>query len=141
MKHAGGRPTDYKSIYNKQVQKLCLLGATDKRIANFFEISTGTLDKWKKKYPQFISSIKEGREIADAKVADSLYNRALGYSHKTSKVVIVNKEVRVVDYVERFPPDSTAAIFWLKNRDKDNWREKHEHAISGDLRIIEDEPK
>ena len=126
MKHAGGRPTVYKPSFNKQAFKLCLLGAIDKKLADFFEISVATLNTWKKVYPKFLESIRDGRETADATVADSLYKRANGYSHRAIKIMVVDKEIQTKAYIEHYPPDSTAAIFWLKNRQKENWRDKSE---------------
>ena len=59
-----GRPTEYKTEYNEQVYKLCLLGADDKRIADFFDIRESTLNLWKKKHPEFMEAIKDGKEKA-----------------------------------------------------------------------------
>lgn len=122
-----GRPTEYKEEYNEQVYKLCLLGADDKRIADFFNINEKTLNNWKHQYPEFLQSIKKGKEIADFEVANSLYHRAKGYKRKaiqfaTFKGEITDRE----EYIEEIPPDTTAAIFWLKNRQGKNWREKQE---------------
>lgn len=49
----GGRPTEYKDIYAKQAEKLCVLGATDSDLANFFEVSTRTITRWKAEHPEF----------------------------------------------------------------------------------------
>ncbi|TRB81349.1 helix-turn-helix domain-containing protein, partial [Mannheimia haemolytica] len=74
-----GQPTKYKPEYVTQVEKLCLLGATDKDIADFFEVAESTINNWKIEYPEFLESIKKGKLLADANVANSLYKRALGY--------------------------------------------------------------
>ena len=76
-----GRPSLYKEEYNDQAYKLCLLGATDKELADFFDVVEDTINKWKKRYENFSVSIKRGKTIADSNVADKLYQRALGYSH------------------------------------------------------------
>lgn len=136
-----GRPTDYKSSFNKQVEKLCLLGATDKEIANFFEISERALNVWKKKYPKFMQSIKNGKDTADTNIANSLYNRALGYSHNAVKIIVADKKVQQVPYVEHYPPDTTAAIFWLKNRNKEKWRDQQNIEHSGNVIVEEKQPK
>lgn len=114
---AGGRPTKYKKEYNEQVFKLALLGATDKEIANFFNVKEQTINNWKKSEPEFFESLKKGKLEADANVAESLYKRALGYSYeekreekkgdKTISKTITKKEV---------PADIAAINIWLKNR-------------------------
>ena len=74
-----GRKSLYRDEYSNQVLKLSLLGATDKEIADFFGISEQTVNSWKKRYPEFLESIKKGKQIADSNVASKLYNRAIGY--------------------------------------------------------------
>ena len=124
-KNKGGRPTRYKSEYAEQARKLCLLGATDDALADFFSIAVSTLNKWKKDHPEFMESLKSGKQIADANVAQSLYNRALGYTTKETK--IASFEGRITDALDvdkHYPPDPTSAIFWLKNRQPALWRDK-----------------
>ena len=77
-------------------------------------------------HPEFFQSLKEGKEGADARVAQSLYRRALGWEHEAVKIVADAKTgtEHIVPYTERYPPDTTAAIFWLKNRRPDLWRDK-----------------
>lgn len=121
-----GRPTKYKEEYNEQAYKLCLLGATDEDMADFFEIDERTINRWKHEYPDFCQSIKKGKDSADAKVAESLYNRALGYQHDEDKIFNHQGAPLVVKTVKHYPPDTTAAIFWLKNRQPKHWRDKQE---------------
>lgn len=117
-----GRPTDFRPKYCEQVERLCRLGATDEDIAAFFGKATSTINLWKAKHPKFLESIKKGKVVADIEVANSLYKRATGHVMKVEKVVNGAK-VRLNIEVE---PDTAAAIFWLKNRRKDHWRDKHE---------------
>lgn len=130
-----GRPTKYKEEYTEQVFKLCLLGATDERLADFFDISESTLNLWKKEYPKFSEAIKKGKDEADARVAESLYNRALGYSHPEDKIFNVQgkegPEPLIVPTIKHYPPDATSAIFWLKNRQKAQWRDKQDLEHTG----------
>lgn len=134
---AGGRPTEYKDEYCDQVEKLCKLGATDKELADFFEVTEQTINNWKIYYPEFFESIKKGKTLADANVADRLYQRAMGYTHEAVKIFPSGGEIEdkegnkvkgalIVPYQEHYPPDTVAAIFWLKNRQKDKWRDKQE---------------
>ena len=126
-KHPGGRPTKYKPEYCEQVYKLCLLGATDSEIADFFEVDERTINNWKISYPEFFQSIKNGKEKADADVANSLYNRAKGYEQEVVKVFQFQGQPIVVPVTEKVAPDTGAAIFWLKNRHPKRWRDRVEH--------------
>lgn len=127
-KKAQGRPSRYKKEYDEQARKLCLLGATDKELADFFDVAESTINLWKIKHKSFSESLKEGKQIADANIADKLYNRALGYSHPEDKIFNDNGVALVVPTTKHYPPDVTAAIFWLKNRQPSNWRDKPEPA-------------
>lgn len=129
-KDEGGRPTDYKAQYNVQAKKLCLLGATDKELADFFNVSESTINLWKKKHPKFSDSVKAGRILADANVARSFYKRAIGYKfeEETHEMGIHTKTV-----IKEVAPDSGAALNWLKNRQPDKWRDKKEFEHSGKI--------
>lgn len=128
-----GRPTKYKAEYAEQARKLCLLGSTDADLADFFEVPESTINNWKKAHPEFMESIKKGKAIADATVADRLYKRATGYEHQAVKIFNNGGEKMVVPYTERFAPDTTAAIFWLKNRQPASWRDRQHTEHSGSV--------
>lgn len=118
------RPTLYKKDYDEQARKYCLLGATDKDLAEFFEVEESTLNNWKKAHPSFLESIKKGKAQADANVADRLYQRAMGYEHDDVHVSNYQGEVSLTPIRKIYAPDPTAAIFWLKNRQAKQWRDK-----------------
>jgi hypothetical protein len=119
----GGRPSKFKPEHVEQAAKLAKLGATDREIADFFEVSEATIYRWKNDQPEFCEALKVGKEAADARVEQSLYRRALGYSHDAVKISTVEGQIVQTPYVEHYPPDTTAAIFWLKNRRSDEWRD------------------
>lgn len=121
-----GRPSSFREEYVEQVRKLCLLGAKDEEIANFFNVAVSTLSLWKTTHPEFSAALKEGKAAADSVVADSLFHRAKGYSHQAVKIMQYEGEPIEVPYVEHYPPDTTACIFWLKNRRPELWRDKTE---------------
>lgn len=130
-----GRPTDYRPEFVEQAEKLCLLGATDMQLADFFEVSEKTLNNWKHTHPEFLQSLKVAKAEADTAVVRSLYRKALGYEFESEKVfcsegVIVRAPIR-----EIVPPSDTAIIFWLKNRKGKEWRDKHEveHSVDATL--------
>ncbi|RLJ33879.1 hypothetical protein CLU97_3368 [Chryseobacterium sp. 7] len=127
VKIKDGAPTKYKEEYNEQVRKLCLLGSTDKDIADFFEVTETTINNWKLEYPNFFESIKEGKEYADANVADRLYQRALGFEHDSEEIKVIEGDIKRVAIRKVYPPDPTSAIFWLKNRKSKAWRDKQDN--------------
>jgi transcriptional regulator with XRE-family HTH domain len=96
-----GRPTSYRSEYDEQATRLCKLGATVEELAEAFNVAVSTVSKWIKEIPSFSEAVKAGRIDADARVAEALYAQAL-------------------------EGNVTAAIFWLKNRRRNEWRERHE---------------
>lgn len=120
---AGGRPTKFKPEFVEQARALAELGATDRDAAAFFKVTESTLNLWKLTHPDFSEALKVGKETADARVEQSLYRRALGYSHDSVKIQVVEGVVKKVPFVEHYAPDTTAAIFWLKNRRPDLWRD------------------
>ncbi len=132
-----GRPSKYKDEYCEQAEKLARLGATDKEMADFFGVTEQTLNNWKTdkdgNETPFFESLKRGKLEADARVADSLYHRALGYSCREDKVFLVDKEPLIVPMIKQYPPDSTACFFWLKNRRPNEWREKQDINLTGDM--------
>ena len=118
------RPTDYRQEYAEQARKLCLLGFTDKQLAVFFDVNESTINRWKQKYPEFCKSIKSGKVVADAQVAESLFKRATGI--EVTEVEVRDDGKKKVKRVTKkhIPPDPTAQIFWLKNRQPELWRDK-----------------
>lgn len=136
VKHAGGRPTKYKPEYAKQASVACsVLGATDKDLADLFDVSQSTIDNWKIEHPEFLGSIKKGKEILDSQVEHSLYQRAMGYETYEDKTVYNNGESHIVRVVKQHPPDTTACIFWLKNRRPAQWRDKQEIEMDNKIHI------
>jgi len=134
---AGGRPTKYDPDFARQALKLAELGATDQEMADFFEVEVRTLYRWKHDHDEFCQSLKTGKEVADERVERSLYQRAIGYEQEEVKIFMpANAEAPVyAPFRAKIAPDTTAAIFWLKNRRKNDWRDKQEieHSASDTL--------
>jgi hypothetical protein len=132
-KNKPGRPSGYQASFAKQAEKLCSLGATDIEIADFFEIDVRTLYRWKHDHPELCQALNVGKVTADERVTHSLYQRAIGYEQEAVKIFMPAgaKEPVYAPYREKVAPDTTAAIFWLKNRRPDLWRDKHEHEHTG----------
>lgn len=123
-KRGRGRPSKFDEALCDRARKLCLLGATDKELADFFEIGETTLNRWKNEHPEFREAIQKGRAVADAEVAEKLYHRALGYSHPEVHVSNYQGEVTLTPLTKHYPPDTAAAFIWLKNRQSAKWRDQ-----------------
>jgi hypothetical protein len=121
---ANGRPTDFREEYVQCVFDLCLLGFTDAQLSEVFSVSEVTLRSWKKKHPDFLVAMRMAKAIADAKVAYSLYNRAIGITVEEWREAI-DKEGQVMSLktTKQIPGDIQAMRFWLKNRQPSLWKE------------------
>lgn len=127
----GGRPSKYKPEYVEQARKLCELGATERELADFFEVGERTLLRWRNANQEFADAVRIGKERADARVEQSLYRKALGYTFDSVKIFQHQGAVVEARYVEHVPPDTVACIFWLKNRKPREWRDKVDHSLEG----------
>lgn len=125
----------YKDWITKEglskIQGWALSGLTNEQIAHNMGINVGTLYEWNNKYPELNESLKRAKTIADEEVENALYKRALGYTTRVYKEKVTPKG-QVVPYMEdvHIPPDTTAQIFWLKNRKPEKWRDKVENAVT-----------
>lgn len=121
-----GRPSLYQPEFAKQAEKLTVLGATDVELADFFEVDVRTIYRWKHEHEEFCQALNAGKEKADERVENSLYQKAVGYTFESEKIFNHQGQILRAPTREHVPPDTTAAIFWLKNRRPDQWRDKQE---------------
>jgi len=131
-----GRPTKFREEFIEQARKLCQLGATDIEIADFFDVEVRTIYRWKADNDAFCQSLKAGKEVADERVERSLFQKATGYEQDEVKIFMpANAEAPVyAPFRAKVAPDTTAAIFWLKNRRPDLWRDKTErHTVNVEI--------
>ena len=98
-------------------------GLTDEQIAKNIGINRTTLYDWKKKEANIADALKKGKEVIDFEVENALLKRALGYEYEeeTYENGILTKKVK-----KHVAPDTTAQIFWLKNRKPNNWKDRVE---------------
>ena len=101
-------------------------GLTDKQIARNMGVSEQTLNVWKKKYPSLFESLKRGKEVIDREVENALLKRALGYTYdEVTQEANEIGELSVTKVVtKQVVPDTTAQIFWLRNRKGAEWSNK-----------------
>jgi hypothetical protein len=121
-----GRPTKYKAEYSIQSEKLCKKGFIDDEIAEFFQVDVATINRWKLAHPAFCESLKKGKKHSDEKVKDALYNRALGYEFTETKEESGDSGKKTTVTTKQMAGDTTAQIFWLKNRQPAEWRNNPE---------------
>ena len=115
-----GRKSDFRPEYILIAKACARFGAIEDEIANELNIGPATLDRWKQKYPEFRCALKAGKEASDDRVERSLYQLAIGWNGQ--------------------PPNTTAAIFWLKNRRPDRWRDVQQLQGGVGHYIISDRP-
>jgi hypothetical protein len=128
-----GRPSGYERDFAKQAGKLAVLGATDQEVADFFEVDVRTIYRWKHDYPEFCQSLKAGKDVADDRVERSLYQKAIGYEQDEVKIFMPGGADKPVyaPFRAKVAPDTTAAIFWLKNRRAEQWRDVKATELTG----------
>lgn len=100
-------------------------GLTEEQIAKNMGVSVKTLYNWKNDNLPILQALKKGKEVIDFEVENALLKKALGYTVTLNKQK-VTKNGDVIDIQEdvHVAPDTTAQIFWLKNRKPDKWRDK-----------------
>jgi len=130
-----GRPTKYKPEFDKVAKKMCELGATDNDVAEALGVHTATLYRWRNEFPSFRESLKVGKAETDDRVEMALYRKAVGYTHEAVKIFQFQGQEVIVPYTEVVQPDTTAAIFWLKNRRPEQWRANPETGEGDDTDI------
>lgn len=107
-------------------------GLTDEQIAENIGINVGTLYDWKNKYPNIAESLKDGKDVADRQVENALFKSALGYTFDEVTKELKDDELVVTKVIHKeVQPNTTAQIFWLKNRKRLEWRDRVENAITG----------
>lgn len=125
-------------------------GLTDEQIAENMGIVPSTLYEWKKKYSEISEALKRGKEVVDVEVENALLKRAMGYKYtEVTKELVKNEfgepELQVTkEVVKEVQPDTTAQIFWLKNRKPKEWRDKQEieqKTITTDVTNMTDEER
>lgn len=129
----GGAPSLYQPKFAAMAVKACEAGFTDMELADLLGVSVRTINTWKVEHVEFAAALKLGKAVADERVERSLFARANGYEHDEVDIRVVGGEIVQTPLRKYYPPDTTAAIFWLKNRKPAEWRDKQDIEHSGDL--------
>ncbi len=145
-----GRKSKYEAFVKPhlaRIEHLCRMGATEEEICRKLGVAVSSFNVYKNLYPELMEALKRGKVDADDAVEAALFRRATGYSYeevKTNSYADSNDNQRQFRTVvtREVPPDTTAAIFWLKNRRPERWRDRHELGIEGGsvpIKLIEEE--
>jgi hypothetical protein len=136
----GSRGGAFRPVYVEMAKRICTyLGATEEELANVIGVDPRAIKRWRERNPDFKVAIDSGRADADGHIAERLYKRAMGWEQPAVKIFLVDeitttknangeettvvvKKPLHVSYVERFPPDTMAAMYWLNNRRGLTWR-------------------
>lgn len=136
------------TTYPMKAYEYCLLGATNKELAELFKVTHQSIEYWIRHKDKFRHAVEAGRTEANAKVAQSLFRRAVGYSHPDEQIIsnrvkhygedgaIIKEETEAlrVPITKHYPPDTKAAQFWLQNRTRHTdqpWVHAMSHEITG----------
>lgn len=125
-----GRKSTFNSKIQETILRLIQDGRTDDQIADVIGVSRRTLSNWKGKHPELLHAVREAKLSADELVEASLFSRAVGYTHAEEKVFCHEGMITTHETQKHYPPDTTAAMFWLRNRQPKRWKEKTEGDVN-----------
>lgn len=128
-KRKAGQPAKITAFEKQLILKMATFGLTDEQLAEALGITQQTINNTKRRDPKFFESLKESKSLSDKLVQKSLYRRALGYEYEEE---VATKEGPVL-CKKVMHPDVTACIFWLKNRQPEAWRDKHDVDFGKDV--------
>lgn len=123
-----------------KIEKWAEQGLIHKDIAKNMGIGDRTLYRWRQQEPAIMAALKKGNKIADEMVVSALFKRATGYEYdeKVQYPPDEQGESKTLISEKVAHPDTTAAIFWLKNRDPENWRDRKHTEITASVTNISD---
>lgn len=124
-----------KSPFNEKIQatiiRLVEAGKTEEEIAEIIGVCKTTLTNWKGKHQDLLFAVREARQAADSLVESALFGRAVGCKVPETKVIVTKLGDVIREDVDRYyPPDTQAAMFWLRNRQPERWKEKTEGDVN-----------
>lgn len=118
-----GRPPKFNDRFVARALELAAKGATEEQMAKALSVSVPAIAMWKAGNPSFLDALKNAKNIADQMVVATLFQRACGYNHRDIKFFCTDGVIVSQEYDKHVPPDVTACIFWLKNRQRKKWRD------------------
>ncbi len=118
------------------VRKMAKAGMTELEIADSLDVAPITFKQWQSKYPRLLNALELGRKQSIKRVTRALYHRSVGYSYDAERVF--NDKGNIVKTVQRehVAPDVNAIKFYLSNKDPENWQDRSNLDVSGNLNVI-----
>ena len=115
-----------------KIKDWAIEGKTNQEIAGKMGIGVSTLYEWLNKHIEIVEALKVSKEVVDDQVEDTLLKRALGYmSTETRTETYKDGSIKVITTTKEILPDVTAQIFWLKNRRREQWRDRQDLEHTG----------
>lgn len=130
-----GRPTDYHPDLLEHVRLMARGGATQFEIARACGVTQATFTRWLVENPEFKATLRLAKAGFDDRIEHSLAQKAMGYSYESEVIKVVDGRIARVPVIEHVPPSDSAAIFWLKNRRPNEWRDKRDIELGGELDV------
>lgn len=121
-----GAPTRYRPEVAELTRRYVRMGATVNMIAAHLGVGRATFLEWARVHPDLDAALNSERLAADEQVASALFNKAVGFKRKAVKAMQHNGQVVLAEYEEHVAPDTAAAFIWLKNRQPELWKDRHE---------------
>lgn len=125
-----GRPSGFNASLKSRIVELVEQGKTLDQVGEIIGVSRQTIHNWCGQHKDLLYAVREARQVADELVEASLFSRAVGYSHPEQKVFCDKGEIITHDMIKHHPPDTQAAVFWLRNRQPERWKEKSEGDVT-----------
>lgn len=125
-KRKRGAKSGFNALIQSRIASLAHEGKTVEQIADIIGVSKRTIYNWMGAHQDLLHAMRAGRQTADELVEASLFSRAVGYSHPETKLFQCDGSILSEKVERHYPPDTTAAMFWLRNRQPARWREKTE---------------
>ncbi len=125
-----GPKTKFNEKLGETFIRLSKEGKTLDEIAEIVGVTSRTLTNWMGKHQDLVLAVREARQVADGLVEAALFNRAIGYSHPATHFAAHEGCIISEDYKKHYPPDTQAAMFWLRNRQPKRWKEKTEGDVN-----------
>jgi len=142
VRNMAGRPCKWKELDMpsrlEAVTGWCKQGYTDKEMCAMLGVSLSVFSEWKNRYPEFKEAIKSGKDTANGEILNAAFKQTTGFYYKEVVPIKVKvdrdtEEIQMVEVEKFLPPNPTMSIFMLKNRMPNDYKDKREMTIDGNM--------
>lgn len=128
----------HRAAFLDELRQLAMAGSTRFEMAVHFGVSIVTFNLWCQRDKDVAEAVDTPNAIADRRVEATLFQKATGYSYRSEEIKVIDNKVVRVPTITHVPPSDTAMIFWLKNRQRDKWRDQQNVEVSGSVEVKTD---